>query len=190
MAALLLALVVGPATVVVAATPASANSGKGATVKTTIACGVVRSNMAAEISATYDWEWRTGGTQTWRITNRKSVARTYECTRGAAASISDMRVRTRIRFAGVGITGCTVGTGGVSCSGGSTERNIQLDWYTGKNVSSRTQTLSSASFTALWAHSAENFTDGRFIHGGVDRNIWVSHYCHYDSEKISCSRRT
>lgn len=153
-------------------------------------CGAFKSNVRGYVGLTYDYN-ANGNKTSWRISNRTSRATTYWCNADGSSSIAEIRVRTRIRFAGVGITGCSVGTG-VSCSGGSAERNVSSGWITRTNAYTVQHSLSSASFSAAVTHSAENFADGRFSYGSRTVDTWVSHYCSwgFTGSRPNCSRRT
>lgn len=193
LAAVLLALITGLGTLVVApASPADAAPATGSgKVSRYTPCGDFKKGVRGYINVVYDWR-ATKSKTSWRITNRKSTANSYDCGSSKRNKIDRIRVQTRIRFAGVGITGCSVSTGGVGCSGGATSKTIKLGWASRKNASSVTQTMSSAKYTAAITHSAENITVGKFINGGYDRQYRVSHYCAWGwtGSKPKCSRRT
>lgn len=193
LAAVLLALVVGLATLAVApASPANAGNvtGKGSVSRYT-PCGDFKKGVRGYINANYKWSANQSKTR-WTITKRTSTANTYDCGSSKPSKIKRIRVQTRIRFGGVAISGCSVSTGGVGCSGGSGAKTINLGWSSRKKASSVTQTMSKATFKALVAHSAENITLGRFINGGYDRQYKVSHYCAWKAtgKKPGCKRRT
>lgn len=188
-----IAVLVGPAAFAVAvAPPANAYS---SSVSLGVPCGKIRSNTAGQVKASYDYTVNSSRTKL-TVSNRTSTARTYECTRGTSVSINEIWVRTQIKFGGVGITGCSVGTGAASCVGGPTSKTVSLPWFSGLNVSTRTQTLNSASFTALTVYSMENLVHGRFIHGDFDRNYVRSRYCYGPYYRLGslkwtgCSNRT
>jgi hypothetical protein len=154
-------------------------------------CGAFKSGVRGFLALTYSYKvkqntWDVTGT----VTDRKSSINTYGCTDGKNKTINTVRVKSTVRFGGVSISDCSVGSGGGSCTVKSTAASYSSGWKTAGNKSYMTHTVTKVVASAnVHLHSLTNRIDGNWVSGSNDYDDYFDYYCDGTNGRSSCSKR-